>query len=421
MSLQFALLTLISLFTLTTIHLPFVVGEEVLVRDCIGLQDALNNAAVEKVLIEGHIKCSRMNWQVPVVVRRNVELTSSPEAEARGDVGSIDWADARHVVIAERGAIVHAHDLVMEQDEMGVGGLTLAFTHTREGATGVFTGLVVEVKMCPQPVGTYSARVSDLPRPRFLTGAQRAQPVGDNLLWVQDVAIWWPNLNSLWQLCNSIFVCVGNYEGDIPIQTYFESGLVSATCASINDRDTSVRGLSNFMQDYAPNDDEASTSRSQSSRTRSTILVVIIAVGVVLSIAAVLACLTLGPQLMCNNKTIAGSLNRDRSSIGETSSRNGDNLSSRYISHGGNDLNMNIFSEAGNVPLKDVEIGPMLGRGSFGKVYKGTWKGSPVAIKLIEHGETLLNNSLKLPFEAYLSRNVSHPNVVSITVIFFQM
>ena len=44
----------------------------------------------------------------------------------------------------------------------------------------------------------------------------------------------------------------------------------------------------------------------------------------------------------------------------------------------------------------------------------GTWKGTAVAIKVIEHGECLLQNELKLPFEAYLSRHISHPNVVGL-------
>jgi len=76
-----------------------------------------------------------------------------------------------------------------------------------------------------------------------------------------------------------------------------------------------------------------------------------------------------------------------------------------------------IFEKNINVPLQGVEVGTLLGRGGFGKVYKGTWKGTTVAIKVIEHGERLMENELKLPFEAYLSKHISHPNVVQTFLI----
>ncbi|CAK0736720.1 hypothetical protein CVIRNUC_000792 [Coccomyxa viridis] len=34
-------------------------------------------------------------------------------------------------------------------------------------------------------------------------------------------------------------------------------------------------------------------------------------------------------------------------------------------------------------PWEDVELGPLIGQGSFGKVYRGVWNGAPVAVKII--------------------------------------
>ena len=34
------------------------------------------------------------------------------------------------------------------------------------------------------------------------------------------------------------------------------------------------------------------------------------------------------------------------------------------------------------VPFEDLELGLLLGRGSFGRVYRGTWEGSHVAVKV---------------------------------------
>mmetsp|Transcript_8938 Transcript_8938/g.19085 ORF Transcript_8938/g.19085 Transcript_8938/m.19085 type:complete len:704 (-) Transcript_8938:2515-4626(-) len=58
-------------------------------------------------------------------------------------------------------------------------------------------------------------------------------------------------------------------------------------------------------------------------------------------------------------------------------------------------------------PFEDVRLGPMLGKGAYGRVYRGQWNGAQVAIKVMEHTEQPEGN-----LEALLSGGVSHPNVV---------
>ena len=38
-------------------------------------------------------------------------------------------------------------------------------------------------------------------------------------------------------------------------------------------------------------------------------------------------------------------------------------------------------------PLADVELGLLIGAGAYGRVYRGLWRGVPVAVKVVPHGE----------------------------------
>ncbi|BDA43697.1 Mitogen-activated protein kinase kinase kinase 11 [Coccomyxa sp. Obi] len=57
------------------------------------------------------------------------------------------------------------------------------------------------------------------------------------------------------------------------------------------------------------------------------------------------------------------------------------------------------------------ELGAVLGRGSFGKVYKGRWKGAMVAVKIIEHSADE-NSKIEGFRENLVCSNIQHPNVL---------
>ncbi|KAK9790562.1 hypothetical protein WJX73_005557 [Symbiochloris irregularis] len=66
----------------------------------------------------------------------------------------------------------------------------------------------------------------------------------------------------------------------------------------------------------------------------------------------------------------------------------------------------------------DLQMGPLLGQGSFGKVYRAIWNGAPVAVKIIQHSEEVADvegggpMSLRGTLETMHSVDLAHPNVV---------
>mmetsp|Transcript_13465 Transcript_13465/g.30821 ORF Transcript_13465/g.30821 Transcript_13465/m.30821 type:complete len:566 (-) Transcript_13465:96-1793(-) len=61
-------------------------------------------------------------------------------------------------------------------------------------------------------------------------------------------------------------------------------------------------------------------------------------------------------------------------------------------------------------PFEDVEMICLVGRGSFGRVYRARWDVATVALKVVEHYEQ--GKSTIMAFEGALSATLAHPNLV---------
>lgn len=70
--------------------------------------------------------------------------------------------------------------------------------------------------------------------------------------------------------------------------------------------------------------------------------------------------------------------------------------------------------ESGNlqVQMDEIDLEEQIGRGGFGAVYKGSWRGAQVAVKYIAcdvADDEAVDQSVR---EVVLSKKMSHPNVV---------
>jgi len=94
----------------------------------------------------------------------------------------------------------------------------------------------------------------------------------------------------------------------------------------------------------------------------------------------------------------------------------------------GRPADVHALTKAMPTAFTDVRLGPLIGRGAYGRVYRGSWNGNTVAVKVMETTERMTRgdddaahnkdcedksvHGARGLFEAILSSALSHPNVV---------
>lgn len=174
------------------------------VRNCAGLRSAVEDTNVGVIVISGRIRCSRAEWESPILVTRNLSIMGANDP---GELSMIDWGALTKVLIAwGPGVILRLHRLAILQDDMGITGVDLAFMGARHGAHLSMSQCVVNVKYCVTPVSVLAPSLME--RPGFAPGGQTAKGIeSEGMLRIADVVLYWPGLDAVWTLCQSSFVC----------------------------------------------------------------------------------------------------------------------------------------------------------------------------------------------------------------------
>ena len=72
------------------------------------------------------------------------------------------------------------------------------------------------------------------------------------------------------------------------------------------------------------------------------------------------------------------------------------------------------------VSMDEIDLAEQIGRGGFGAVYKGTWRGAPVAVKYAVCNIQDVDSIEGAIREVVLSKKMSHPNVVCFPPLYLQ-
>eukprot|EP00803_Ostreobium_quekettii_P002933 evm.model.scf_229.13 EVM.evm.TU.scf_229.13 scf_229:112858-115029(+) len=309
-------------------------------------------------------------------------------AGGAGGAPVIDWRIEGEVFVVAPNAMVTFQNLIVVQDTIPADRFDLTWLNTqRMGSTTMF-GVVVGVRTCRAGITTYSEIFTRAVRPPYLPGEQVASEVGPSALLLIDLATELPDGGRA-RICNSALQCNVSAD-DAILRDLLEDDKTNNQCS-------------------APVTPPPPTAVSGDSGDVNILVVIAVSVFgamLMLCIATTVVIVWLRRRML---PPIFGPDDPSKSSSGTNS------VERLYTDEDGKPVLAPPGRFGGNhwnLQLSEVQIGTQLGKGGFGRVYKGSWQGTTVAVKIIRHNDRTLQTNVGEPFEAFLSKHISHPNVV---------
>lgn len=352
-------------------------GPAVVVSDCSQLRDELERNVADRIIVRGVVMCDGQAWGAPVLVTQDVTITGDVGG---GDAGSVGWDDSQGLVVASQGAHVRFEDMILLQQNVGLGGFYFSFFDTDDVSKGTFAGVVLGVATCPSSLTNDKGKEEEesgggARETIFLTAT--LQGLGEN---------------SSRHICNSVLRCGGNENDVDKLQEFMKDERINSLCTL----DKPVQG------------------KKEKGSSPMILIIILSASFLIVILLVILAAVFFirSKKAKLGSRKLSLDLEQETSPEGVSEEEEDveESCSTRSILHKGPSVRPWTFR------MSDVQLADPLGRGSFGKVYKGYWQGTAVAIKTIMHGRSFLEKEGE-PFEAYLNRHVSHPNVVQTFLI----
>ncbi|CAD7703263.1 unnamed protein product [Ostreobium quekettii] len=376
------------------------------VADCEALQEALRSEVEDNLIVViAYIRCDPTVWDQSVVVYGNKTVTGPGHGVI---VGAVDWGSGDGVVVVGNGSSLTFQDIIILQDYLGANALlNLQFLSAGTESNAFLKGVAVGVGVCPQPVGIYDKDLRDLERPGHIPGEQEAARLDVTGLFVRDVAFS-PYGDSTWQQCNVIWRCGVMSALEPKFLKDFNDELVSPVCGDPLADGVSPLGVGLRRRRVEKVESEEDKAAIGISLSVLGLFLVIVVVG------ALMLFRHRGKKRRRKADEIQRKIKGPQHNCLQPMDGPGDVLAPRELCspHLGSTSTGN-FPNVFKMDLADVELGKRLKRGKSGSVYKCSYQGVPVAVKVVDHRGEGLQEDTGEPLEAELCKQMLHGNVVA--------
>ena len=347
------------------------------VSSCTELRSALEAPEVTDIEIVRSFPCDTTSWNQTTTIQRDVNIRGR---ERRGVLPHIDWGTSSKKVVAGSGSTVAFENLIFIQQDMGIGNIDIVFFKTAENASAFFSFVVIGVLSCPWHLNV--THFQDLDRPASHPGKQWSEQLDDHTVEAHDVVLHWEERRAVWHLCHTVFTCNTNRK-DPALMGYYQM-------AQQNDDDHHHLHSRDMHEDVRHDDGPGN-------------MVIYI---------LVVVCGTLSLSVAVWGAIAWISRRQDSWGIEMVDEEKGPYFGAD------NTEPADVFNKTSSTPENwaildsDVALEAPLGHGEFGRVYRGCWQGTTVAVKVIKHNDQCLRTNVGGPLEAFFARHISHPNVV---------